>query len=363
MDGGAARRAGWRPAAVAAAAVLCSGCAWLGPDIIRSGRPAYNDAILRTEDEQLLQNIVRMRYGDSVGFLTVSSITANVSVTASGTVNVGLGPTSNYAGNLVPFAGTLSTEQNPTISYVPVSGEHILTQFAAEIPLDRAILMLSSAHDPVHAWRAVVKRVNNLRNPDFPSPPVLVADPRFEEVALLASTLQRHGSLYWVRLAGAQTGNAIVLHSYAPQDTRNVTQLLELLSVRKPEREGDDVVIPVRLSAGTPAPDSISLETRSLLDLFRIAASRVEVPPGATGAVRFPVPGPAARTLRIRWTETPPVDPRVASRYRDYWYYIGNEDDEAKQWFGMLQLLTSAQLPSTQAGIAPVLTIPVTGKR
>ncbi|MFO1207038.1 MAG: hypothetical protein U1E63_15175 [Burkholderiales bacterium] len=70
--------------AAAVAMGALAGCSWLGPEIIRSGRPAYNDAILTTNDEQLLQNIVRLRFGDSVGFLTVSSITANVSVAASG---------------------------------------------------------------------------------------------------------------------------------------------------------------------------------------------------------------------------------------------------------------------------------------
>jgi hypothetical protein len=47
-----------------------------------------------------------MRFYDSIGFLAVSSVTANVSVTASGTVNIGAGPAANYAGNLVPIAGT-----------------------------------------------------------------------------------------------------------------------------------------------------------------------------------------------------------------------------------------------------------------
>jgi hypothetical protein len=172
-------------AALALAAIL-AGCAWLGPEIIRSGRPAYNDAILTTNDEQLLQNIVRMRFGDSVGFLTVSSVTANVSFTTTGTVNVGLGgPPANYQGNLVPFAGTMSTEQNPTISYTPVSGDSLVRQFAAEIPLDLAILMINFAHSQEAAWMALVRRVNNLRNPDFPDPPALVTDARFLEIASL----------------------------------------------------------------------------------------------------------------------------------------------------------------------------------
>jgi len=79
------------------------------------GRTAYNAAILATSDEQLLQNIVRLRFGDSIGFLTVSSTTANVSMIASGSLNLGIGSSAGYAGKLVALAGTVLT--------IPVTGK------------------------------------------------------------------------------------------------------------------------------------------------------------------------------------------------------------------------------------------------
>jgi hypothetical protein len=253
-------------------AATLAGCAWLGPDIIRSGRPAYNDAILTTNDEQLLQNVVRMRYGDSLGFLTVSSVTANVSLTATGTINAGFGPTANYAGNLVPFTGTLTTEQNPTISYSPVAGDRMVRQLMSEVPLDIAALMINAAHSHSAAWIALVKRVNNLRNPDFVEFAGAGTDPRFEEVAAIASLLQRRGTLYWVRLAGAQTGIGFVLHSYSPANSREVARLLDLLGIAKPLRDGDDIVVPVRSSVGTPEPGTIAVETRSLWTRYGLPA-------------------------------------------------------------------------------------------
>jgi hypothetical protein len=340
-----------------------SGCAWVGPEIVRAGRPAYNDAILATSDQQLLQNIVRMRFADSMGFLAVSSVTANVSLTASGTVQLGAGPSSNYAGNLVPIVGTVSTEQNPTISYTPVPGDHLIRQFASEVPLDLAILVINSARSHAQAWNSIVRRVNNLRNPEFPDPPALVVDPRFEEVVALAAQLQRHGSLYWVRLAGAEKGHAIVLHSYSPHNAREVARLLDLLNIKHPEREGTDVVIPVELSVGTPAPGSIAIETRSLLDLMRLAAAGIELPPDTYGAASLPAPGPAGRGIQIHTSGTEPARPRVAIQYRDRWFYIADDDDSSKQWFLMLETLVAARLPGGLSGTAPVLTIPVTGRR
>ncbi|MGH8619739.1 MAG: hypothetical protein ACREUW_18780 [Burkholderiales bacterium] len=355
----------WAAVAAAGMAAGLAGCSGLGPDIIRSGRPAYNDAILQTNDEQLLQNIVRLRFGDSLGFLTVSSVTANVSVSASGSVQAGIGTASNYAGNLVPFTGTVTTEQNPTISYQPVSGDRVLRQLMNETPLDIAILLINAAHDHKEAWRAIVRRVNNLRNPDFIDPPALVADPRFDEVITLASVLQRRGSLYWVRLTGAQTGYAIVLHTYSPTSTREARRLLELLNVTQPVREGDDVVVPVLLSAGMPTSGAIAIETRSLFNLMQLAAARIDLPDGlAANSVKYPHPGPGARGIHIHVAATrpAPAQTRVAVEFRGSWYYIDQADESSKHWFTMLQLLASAQVPDTSV-VGPVLTIPVTGRR
>jgi hypothetical protein len=350
--------------AVLALAATLAGCAWLGPEIIRSGRPAYNDAILTTNDEQLLQNIVRMRFGDSVGFLTVSSVTANVSFTTTGTVNLGFGPAANYQGNLVPFTGTVTAEQNPTISYTPVSGDSLVRQFATEIPLDLAILMINFAHSQEAAWIAIVRRVNNLRNPDFSDPPSLVTDPRFLEIAALVGALQRRGTLYWVRLAGAQSGYGVVLHSYSPQNSREVARLLELLGVQPPAKDGDDVVIPVRRSVGTPDPGAIAIETRSLLDLIRLASAGIELEgEAAAGAIGYLQRGPAGRGIRIRVAAEPPAQARVSVAYRGRWYYIAGDDELSKQWFTMLQLLAGAQTPGAAPGMGPVLTVPVTGRR
>jgi hypothetical protein len=351
-----------RCAAVLVLAAAPAGCAWLGPEVIRSGRPAYNEAILTTNDEQLLQNVVRVRFGNSVGFLTVSSVTANVSFTTTGTVNVGLGPASNYAGNLVPFAGTVTAEQNPTISYAPLGGDRLLRQFAAEIPLDLAILIINTAHSHGAAWMTIIRRVNNRRNPEFPAPPQLVVDPQFAEIAALAGELQRRGILYWVRLAGAQTGYAVVLHSYSPQNSREVARLVELLGIAQPAREGEDVVIPVRLSVGSPEPGAIAIETRSLLDLMRLAAAGIQLPPeAAAGTMSFPAPGPAGRGIRIRVAAERPAQARVAVEYQGRWYYIAGDDEPSKQWFSMLQLLVGAQSPDT--GVGPILTVPVAGRR
>ena len=356
----AAGRLSWAKSIVVLG-VTVAGCTTVGPELIRSGRPAYNDAILQTNDEQLLQNVVRLRFGDSVGFLTVSSVTANVSLTTTGTVNVGWGPTANFAGNLVPFTGTLAREQNPTISYAPVSGERLVKQLVSEIPLDLAVLIISSARPPQSGWNAIVRRINTLRNPDFVDPPSVVTDPRFEEIVALLSTLQRQGRLRWVQLEGGEKGYAMILHGDSPRHDAEVEGLAALLDLAKPATPGADWIIPVRSAAGTAERGAIGIETRSLLDVMQIAAAAVDVPPDLAAFADAPRAGMAGRDIRILSAASRPDGARVAIPYRGRWYYIDDRDAAAKQWFRMLQLLSSASLPQSSS-VAPVLTIPVTRK-
>jgi hypothetical protein len=62
---------------VACAASLCS-CAVIGPRSISGGRGAYTEVINTTQDEQILNVMVRMRYNETFGMLAVASITAGL---------------------------------------------------------------------------------------------------------------------------------------------------------------------------------------------------------------------------------------------------------------------------------------------
>lgn len=151
----------------------------------------------------------------------------------------------------------------------------------------------------------------------------------------------------------------MVLHSHAPASTREVARLLELLDIASPAPAGQDIVLPVRLSAGSTDPGVIGIETRAPLDLLRLAAASIELPEAADRrAQRFPESGPAGRGIRIRSAATRPAQARVATEYRGRWYYIDDEDAASKQWFTTLQFLLSAQVQGAPT-VAPMLTIPV----
>ena len=61
------------PVSVILAAAI-AGCSVVGPASVRTGRADYNTAIQQTNAEQLLLNLVRLRYRDVPYFLEVASV-------------------------------------------------------------------------------------------------------------------------------------------------------------------------------------------------------------------------------------------------------------------------------------------------
>ena len=119
---------------IIASAALLSGCqSAFGPQALARTHPAYNEAIIASINEQMLQNLVRMRYRDVTFFLEISSVTASMSLGASAGVDAGL----NFGGgdSVSPSAG-LAYSDKPTISYTPLQGEDLLNSILRHLELD-----------------------------------------------------------------------------------------------------------------------------------------------------------------------------------------------------------------------------------
>src|SRR6185436_11342001 len=100
------------PPALALFGTLLAGCAVVGPSALSNERSTYNAVINRTEDEQILSMIVHQRYDETFGMLVVSNVTASLRSGVKVGANAGIGPSENYAGNLVPLSAEATYEEN-----------------------------------------------------------------------------------------------------------------------------------------------------------------------------------------------------------------------------------------------------------
>jgi hypothetical protein len=147
-----------RGAAIVAAVLVLAGCQHVGPNSIARGRPDYNAAIQETSQQQLLENIVRVRDAQMPMVMDVTQINAGLTFqTSAGAQLAGIGgqvalqgagkavATSNTAGALsslvVPTeAGLLTSgviyQETPTITYTPLTGQPLIAQLSTPITVD-----------------------------------------------------------------------------------------------------------------------------------------------------------------------------------------------------------------------------------
>ena len=345
-----------------AAACFQIGCAWLGPSSIRSGRSAYNEAIIATDSEQLLDTIVRMRYGEPSSMLLVSSITASMHVGATGGAQFGFGRANNYATNLIPLSVGGDYEDNPTITYAPLQGEKYLRQLLSPVPLDVTLLMLGAFEDSPQVIVLLIRTINGVQNPSLAPGATVPLDTRFAQIAELLAELARGGHVEWVMRPEATPTFSLVLEGDGGPYVRQVVELYRLLGLTPPPKIGHVTRIPISNEAGEP--DAIVLRPRSLYELFDVAAGAVEVPDEhvAAGVVpERPVIASAGPGIHIHCSASEPEHAMTAVEHNGYWYSIDASDHETKLAFRVLAALMSVQLAddTDRESTQPMLTVPV----
>ncbi len=341
--------------------VLCIGltaCARIGPESIKSGRLSYVEALSTTNEQQILLAVVRNRFNQHGMQLAVSSITANIRIAASSSIQAGFGDSDNYDGNLVPFGAGVQYEENPTISYVPVEGEAYMRQIMQPLPLSRVTLLAGSLTQPAYVYELLFARVNGLRNPVFDTNGG--AGDGYARFVSLMVDLHQLEAVRWV----IETDNsASLVIDRALGDAGQISdELLDILELEDPSPRSEFLVVPATLSLDGRPDNTLGITTRTMWNLVEIMSAAVEVPgdaPGAETATDYPSPAGSAGRLRIRHSTDEPEGVSLAAPYRGTWYFIDDDDAYTKRVFRLLVGLWNGAMAEGRESTAPVLTVPV----
>jgi len=351
-----------RSALLAVIALGLCGCATVGPQSITAGRGVYTEVINRTEDEQILNVLVRQRYDETFGMISVASVTANLQFSARAATNIGIGDSDNYAGNLVPLSAGVGYEENPTISYVPLSGEDFTRRMMSRVSTREWILLGQNASHPGHVFALAAQRVNGLRNPLFGEQP---PSPAFADFIKLYDRLRRVGVLDIVQVP--ETGNEgnnyfWDIRDYQEAHGDSVRELLELIGIEV-KLDGSAIILPIREAVGS-STSAIHVQTRSAYEVLRVFGAGIDIPTahleaGIVEPLTSALPE-ERRFIRIRSSEKRPENATVRIRFRDWWFYIDATDTPSKRAFTFLQTFIGMRLADPGAvHKAPVITVPV----
>ncbi|MFQ5444583.1 MAG: hypothetical protein ACE5EK_08195, partial [Nitrospinales bacterium] len=173
---------------IMAVLLLQAGCGKLGPSSIKVERNNYNIAIQRSNDEQLLVNLVRLKYRDMPFFLEVSSVASQLTLRTTAEANVDL-PESGL--NIFGFGAGATLEEKPTVTYAPLQGDAFTQRFLSRISLDTVFLLLNSGWSVERIFRLCFQRLNKLKNAPNAASPTPAKVPVFKKFIRAMNVLRK----------------------------------------------------------------------------------------------------------------------------------------------------------------------------
>ena len=180
-------------------AFFLNGCSGLGPSTLKGNRYNYNTTIQRSNDQQLLLNLVRLKYRDTPYFLEVNSVAAQFKFRANADADATL---QDGVKGLFGFGVGASVEENPTISYAPLQGEQFIQRFLSHIPLQNIFLLTRSGWSFERIFRVCLERVGGLKNAPTASGPTPVIAPVYRDFAEAALLIRKSRSAGHPRMEG-----------------------------------------------------------------------------------------------------------------------------------------------------------------
>ncbi|MGH7498749.1 MAG: hypothetical protein ACREL3_07855 [Gemmatimonadales bacterium] len=349
--------------------LLAAGCfSNFGPGTVPAARFDYNQRIAQSWNEQLLLNLVRLRYRDTPYFLEVGTVLAQYQIVrhASAAASIGVGGGEGSA--VGPSIGADFAE-SPTITYQPLQGEEFVRRLLEPVPGETLMLLAGSGWSVERLLICCVNAINGIANVPSaagPTPSVARVDPRFRSAARLLRRLQSSGRLQPVRGPGGQPEGRVAItppDSTQPADTTTLDSLASLLRLDRAARELD-----ITVDQGVERPAELRLRLRSLLGAMFYLSQAVDVPEGDARAGLVTTsqmpdgtaadwPALMGGIFRVRSSETRPNGAFTSVRYRGHWFYIDDADLESKTTFGLLLNLFSLQSAQSRAA-QPLLTVP-----
>lgn len=394
-----------------AGSAFVAGCT-AGPTVMLESTTDYNRAVRQVQNEELLLNIVRMRYAEAPQFVQVSGITTQFQTTT------GIGGNLGWSDGLGGAAGagvdgSISFTDSPTISLTPRQGEQVVRQILGGIDPEDIALLSDAGYRLDHLLVVLAEQVNGVRSIDVGGslPPrggeiafaEMVADVRalLQRDELVCGFLKAYDEYEHSvpvdslkpadYLAAIQSGKrwkeldggdgAAALHTYGLEpiiwisrrgrESAEGRRLIETLTLDPdaPFYWIDDAKFQTRPTERT---DVIRIRMRSFYGVLNLLAHAVAVPPthqadGMALARMAPDETLASlfeerlgEILSIRATKGVPERPFVAVRHHDYWFFIDERDLRSKRAFSLAAELFNLEVGDVGgSGGGPLLTLPL----
>ncbi|MDR3317616.1 MAG: hypothetical protein LBS71_02310 [Puniceicoccales bacterium] len=347
------------------ATLLMSGCSSLGPRTVERVHYEYNTAIAKTADEQLLLNIVRLKYRDNPYFLEPTQIAENRKFTTRfGISGTKFGLASNAGKHELGILGYNEIFQNPTITYLPLQGEKFTHRMVSPIPLAVVLGLMQAGWSTKRVFNLCLECINHLDNASSASGPTPTRKPNYEsftEAIDILDTLYSQKHL----VIGLSSGNSKELILKFTNSDSQSQQLKSLLGLDKGRSE-----FHFNSNFLDASDTNLSVRTRSMMEVLFYLSHAVCVPEkdieaglvteteDETGEIFDWSENLSGEWIAINYSEGKdrPVGAFVSVFYRGKWFYITDNNLNAKSTFMFLTYLFNLQSGDSMAAV-PMLTL------
>jgi hypothetical protein len=403
-------------------ALAASGCAF-GPKVLEQTHGRYYESVRRVEEEQLLRNLIHIRYSEAPGALNVSSIAAQYELSGQAEArpffvspNPGPNPFRTFTAILPDVLA--SATNRPTISLNPANDNEAVRQFLTPIPADTLAFLTATGWPVANIVRLWIERINGVPNAVAMGRPHSSAVPdfaRFQRVAELFYTakelnlavvrveerpvaesgpLPREAVTAAALVDAAKNGleyrpdadgktwhlfrkerRLVLVVTPGMENAAELAELASLLHLVPGQRHYDITLVgplPDPLTYPSLPRADLAVQTRSTEQVYAYLANGVEVPAEhlRAGLVQPPV-GPDGKVFDTRAIthglfavhackgHKPPPGAYVAIHYRGYWYYVDDSDAVSKAAFAHILQLSHLDFGHRRSSGGPVLTLPV----
>lgn len=345
-----------------------NGCAGIGPKFLTRDRFDYTTAISDSWKDQMLFNIVKIRYADAPVFLDVNSIISQYALDSAISLNASWSsPKAGFGGgNILGIGGVGRYFDRPTITFSPMTGEKFAQKLMSPIPPPSLLSLVQSGFPIDIVFRLCVHAINGVQNRFGGGARTRPADPGFYPLLERMRKVQSNGVMGMrIKKLGKEEASLELFFRGKVDPAMEA----DILATRKAlGLDPNTNEFRVIYGSFSTSDKEVAILTRSVFEIIVDLASYIEVPDVHVAEKRVnptltdqPVAGDhPVPLIRIHSSQERPLDAFISVPYRGYWFWIDDKDLPSKRLFSSLMLIFTLTETEGKDG-APIVTIPIGG--
>ena len=321
-----------------------SACSHFGSYQLSPDRMSYNKALNYSDNQQLLLNMVRLRYTDTPYFLGVSNVVSQFSLTRSLDLSFanGTSPGVMFTGD-----GNTSISEMPTITYTPLQGQEYITRLLTPIDLSVVYLLQRSGWRIDQLMRMLVVSMGPLQNARLASRAVSSTIPvfkKFQDLCLALRALENQNNL---RVTPELIENKFSLKISILEYNDLTPQQRLFFAKLGLSRQNPSFWI---MTWPSNQPRMFRIEIRTVMSLLNFLSKSVDLPPMdikkhhvketyEINGQRFDWRLVTRGIMRIHTSKFYPKENYLAVQYRNHWFYVADTDFVSKETFHIVSII------------------------